>query len=52
MNRPPCLSAACQRAPDDIDPRQRPPADWPFARKRARMVQQDEDNNQKNDNQQ
>jgi hypothetical protein len=52
MNRPPSLSAARQCSADDIDPWQRPPADRSFARKRARMVQQREDNNQQNDNQQ
>jgi len=52
MDRPPGFGPASQRSTNDLDSRQRPPADRSFARKRARMVQQSEDNNQKNDNQQ
>jgi hypothetical protein len=52
MNRSPSLSATRQCPADNIDPRQQTTADRPFARQRARMVQQGEDTNQKNDNQQ
>jgi hypothetical protein len=52
MNCSPCLSAARQRPADDSNPWQRSPADRPFACQGARMVQQGEDDNHKNDNQQ